>query len=505
MSTAPNPPGTFVAPAATQETGKRRASRIPLDYFKRWTSLDKWKLGGSLLTLAAVVGYFAYAAFSSAGEERYSRGPVTHHHANLECAACHEGFTSVTGMFGSRTSAKVSNEKCEKCHAGPLHHPDMNPSLTVSCGGCHREHRGADASLVRLPNSDCTSCHETLSDKYKATDFVTNHPRFAFEPPEKKKDPGTISFSHAQHMTPGQVYPADSSGKKKFKDLEKTEVDRYKRAQGLELGEKTDNEVVKLSCASCHQLDVGDFGLKEKPAGLTEAALQPRGSGAYYQPIIYDVACKACHPLTFDSDLKDEKGSLISAPHRVQPDELKRFVEGAYLREYVKPGPSKVFADVKNRLTAPLPGHLPPGEPGEVNKAVHSRTDAELKILSAKCTQCHSSYSEGKVEPANIPQVWQPHARFNHVSHRVMDCRSCHPNAAALLIGDKEANPNASKVNTDVNLPDIANCRQCHAPAQTVSGKRIGGIRDDCTGCHSYHHGTAPLQGLGAAARDPAK
>jgi hypothetical protein len=513
MSTAPTPPGTFVAPAATQETGKRRASRIPLDYFKSRSTLDKWKLGGCLLALLAVAGYFGYAAFSSAGEEHYSRGPVTYHHASLECAACHEGFTSVKGMFGAKSNPTVSDSKCVACHAGPEHHPGMKEALVVGCGGCHREHRGLDASLVRLPNSDCTSCHENLNASMTGTkptgarvyanivtDFAT-HP--SFQLPEK--DPGHIQFNHALHMNPGQVKHADDSGKVTFKRLaefykaDATDIERYKKAQGLGPNEGND-KLVQLSCGSCHQLDIGDFGLKEKPSGLSGATLQPRGPGTYYQPIVYEVACKACHPLSFES-------KLPSAPHRLQPEQLKRFVDGVYLREFVADDPNKVFKE-EDRPGRPLPGKELTRKQAETVEKL-SRTKVDYLLSAATCGKCHS-FKPGpngqpvEVEPSNIPQVWQTHARFNHVSHRAVDCRSCHPNAYATLPDGKE-NPNASKVNTDINLPDVKNCQQCHAPQRTEGGKRVGGVRDDCTGCHSYHHGTEPLQGVGAVARDPAK
>jgi hypothetical protein len=54
-----------------------------------------------------------------------------------------------------------------------------------------------------------------------------------------------------------------------------------------------------------------------------------------------------------------------------------------------------------------------------------------------------------------------------------------------------------------VNLPGIAECKKCHGPQRTDNGQLLGGIRADCTGCHSYHHGTQPLLGPGAVIYDP--
>lgn len=52
-------------------------------------------------------------------------------------------------------------------------------------------------------------------------------------------------------------------------------------------------------------------------------------------------------------------------------------------------------------------------------------------------------------------------------------------------------------------LPAIKNCVQCHAPASGTASGTTGGVRFDCVACHSYHHGDAPLEGLGSKARGP--
>ena len=50
-------------------------------------------------------------------------------------------------------------------------------------------------------------------------------------------------------------------------------------------------------------------------------------------------------------------------------------------------------------------------------------------------------------------------------------------------------------------IPKVDNCKSCHAPAATFG--HSGGVRHDCAECHRYHNGDRPLQGLGAARRDP--
>src|SRR5690349_6802286 len=88
-------------PAATrgelrQETGKQRASRIPLDYYKRANGLEKWRLWLSLLALVVVLGgWLGWGLVrSDQVQGTYSRGPVAAVHAawDHDCAACHAPF-----------------------------------------------------------------------------------------------------------------------------------------------------------------------------------------------------------------------------------------------------------------------------------------------------------------------------------------------------------------------------------------------------------------------------
>src|SRR5207245_45986 len=86
MSTfnAPAPP----TPAAHHETGKKRASRISLDYFKHPTLLERGKNWLSLLLLLAAVVYVGYAL--AGNHKTVSRGPVAGVHAAWDnnCQAC---------------------------------------------------------------------------------------------------------------------------------------------------------------------------------------------------------------------------------------------------------------------------------------------------------------------------------------------------------------------------------------------------------------------------------
>src|SRR5690348_2383413 len=86
-----------------RETGKQRATRIPLDYYKRPDRLLRWR---RRLALAAFIVALAWLATGFApggrwgvrsnglGRLRYSHGPVAKVHATWEaqCEVCHVPF-----------------------------------------------------------------------------------------------------------------------------------------------------------------------------------------------------------------------------------------------------------------------------------------------------------------------------------------------------------------------------------------------------------------------------
>src|SRR5262249_34013536 len=150
-------------------------------------------------------------------------------------------------------------------------------------------HRGADASLVHLPDNDCTRCHADLTHhvsgplppkhQKSVTRFdLKGHPEF--KAVRDKADPGRLKFNHKLHMTPGQVL---ASGGKPYTLADITDAgerDRYEAMQPLELHSK--QSPVTLSCASCHVLDSGDSATRRALlAGLPGSPLlPPRAAGA---------------------------------------------------------------------------------------------------------------------------------------------------------------------------------------------------------------------------------
>jgi hypothetical protein len=519
---------------ASRETGKQRASRIPLDYYKRPNVLERRKGALAVLALLVSVGVAAAAwLLRDGGRPFVSRGPVAAVHATWDnnCEACHTSFqpmskAGATALLFSSPGSHDSavNARCEQCHNGTVHHVSQLDALTPTCGGCHRDHRGRDASLVWLPDSDCTQCHSNLAASLKdgKTDFhnaITGfadksqgHPEFR----SLKSDPGRLKFNHRLHMLPGQVIDPDQDVKWTLgKITDKTARERY--ASATWQTDKSDSAAVVLDCASCHRRDAGDFDIDpaKKPGGIAAAELTPRAAGAYVLPVNYEIHCAACHPLTFDANVKGADGQPLSVPHRLQPDEVKNFVWGAYAKARGDKDLDKRMADAAKsgpKPTRPLPGKLTAEEQAAreaignesakaeqfLFKADVKRADGYLMTGKSACGECHVFESAGdakKILPLLINNVWLAHAKFNHVAHRAVDCRICHANAYAYEPDGKTLNKSASVDHSDVLIAGMESCRQCHTPS--------AGARSDCTECHNYHNGDRSLQGLGAVVRDP--
>jgi predicted CXXCH cytochrome family protein len=484
-------------------TGKQRAVRIPLDYFKKSDGLTRWKVALAALFFVAPVLWAASFWVRPKGPLDYSRGPLATVHATWEekCDACHAPFKPINGSahwaHGYLDASSSAEQKCEACHSGAVHHDKQRPESTPGCGGCHRDHRGRDASLVRLADNDCTRCHQDLNAHMKegkseyanVSGFTTDHPEFR----SIKADDGRLKFNHKLHLTPGLgvgftlANIRDPADRKRYQE---------------------EKDGVVLDCRSCHQLDAGDFG--GGPWGnLSNSFLPKRAAGAYMQPIVYENQCKACHPLNVEPDQKDKAAAPalagLTVPHRLQPDEVRDFLRGAYAEQVL----ARDYPELHKYFLRPRP--MPGLAMSEAEKKAQElvkekaalaenflgigQAAVKEKVSRAACAECHyfetpqGESTPKRIVPTNVPTVWLKHARFDHVAHRAVDCLACHENARK------------SEVATDVLMPGIKKCQECHSPASSAGG----GARFDCTECHSYHHGEDPLAGLGARARDPKK
>jgi hypothetical protein len=227
--------------------------------------------------------------------------------------------------------------------------------------------------------------------------------------------------------------------------------------------------------------------------------------------VTYENDCRACHPLEFDS-----KSPGRQVRHGLSPGEV--FEE---LRQYYRAQAALADPKLLGRFIPPraLPGSAADAALEQVGRAVDDKVLTAVKILFGSgaeaeaigrkhvpvgrrgCALCHhlapgpgplvrpDAIRKVEIEPVKVPMVWFERAVFDHSAHRAVDCNACHGAA------------NTSERNTDVLLPGITNCIQCHGPATEAGGKVRGGAGASCTECHRYHNGDHPLEGIGTSSR----
>ena len=100
-----------------------------------------------------------------------------------------------------------------------------------------------------------------------------------------------------------------------------------------------------------------------------------------------------------------------------------------------------------------------------------------------------------EIEKPGIPERWWHHGEFDHGSHRVTSCVSCHEGSGGdadpklrIQPGDSEEvveqkrkarYEKCSTETADILLPGIDTCMKCHKPE--------GGASAACVECHLYH------------------
>jgi predicted CXXCH cytochrome family protein len=372
----------------------------------------------------------------------WQTGPLHPSHQSIggNCNACH--------MAPFR---RVGNAQCTACHKNVQHHVDIRTTDVAlfeqqRCGDCHVEHERPSV-LIQRDSRLCTDCHSHLkelkhdTDLANVADFGSDHPDFrptmlerssSSTPPQwhavraprgvRAEEHSNLIFSHAEHLKPKGI----------------------KAPNGYEV----------MQCQDCHQ---------------------PNTSGRQMLPIRMEAHCARCHSLLFD-----EHDPSTAVPH----GDLKRVFEtlqGHFIRTYLdSPSPP----DPRSSSGARRPG----GETEIMSRDQQRRARdwanrqslliAQEMLEKRVCVECHrvtrvpgaTDFDQWQIEPVRITQDWMPLAHFNHASHATTACTTCHAKAAG------------SKTSTDVLMPSIAVCRQCHGGAADTSK-----LASDCGMCHTFH------------------
>jgi hypothetical protein len=403
--------------AGRTRTAKALAQRIDLNYFKRLHPFRRWKLALSIAVPAAVLLWLGGNA-AGGSKVPYSSGPVSASHQVFgdKCERCH-----VTEARAFR--AHVTDNMCVSCHDAPAH--KSNQTSTPSCASCHLEHRGA-IRLAATADRDCEQCHRDLNTTTGRLTiakvvgaFNDEHPEFAAKR-EGSKDSAVLKFNHEVHLK------ADLRGPK---------------------------GPTQLECATCHTPAV---------AAPPSPGLRRPGPGDAMVAVTYAKDCASCHPLFFDPLLD----TLV--PHDT-PENVHAFVTQS-LREFIARNPSQIGKPdpVRGRIPVNFPEPMEPVR--NAAEWVDARTVTVERLLWSKtCAECHTVESRAplpRVAPTNIPAGWMPRARFDHGAHQMTNCTSCHT-------------AQASRLTSDVLMPPIATCQQCHKPSR--------GAESRCFECHEYH------------------
>lgn len=376
----------------------------------------------------------------------WSSGPLSAVHQNLSttCERCH-----------ARPFVRVRNEACLECHAATLHqHASIETRIErlqgERCTACHLEHN-EPASLVRRDARLCADCHANLEsvlgrthDSGVATDFATAHPEFRLtmleagsprDPPQWRR----VKLEQAAGAErSGLIFPHDV----------------HLAAEGV----KAPTGSVVMKCGDCHQ---------------------PEEGGARMQPIRMEQHCESCHRLDFEPADPER-----TVPHG-DPDRVLQTLIEYYSARYLEQYPD-AYATARPARSVARPGvGLDPAARARALELARTKALATARDLFERrtCHECHAVTAtvddagapRWSVAPAVLTREWMPKAHFDHARHStaLTSCETCH--AAG-----------QSKAASDVLMPAIKTCRECHGGSSPPMGAQ-NLVSSDCTLCHSFH------------------
>ena len=391
----------------------------------------------------------------------WSPGPLHTAHQSIgnRCDACHV-----------KPFEPVRDKECFVCHASVQHHVDIRTTDVslfkgTECTACHVEHK-QPATLVERDPRVCTDCHSDLTRRKPdtrlrdVTDFGTNHPEFRL----------TVLTSLGQEPRAGGGNAGEAGVTPAWKTIQ---LDRDDPARFME------HSHLRFS----HQQHLDPKGIKS-PTGERILGCQdchkPNASGREMIPIQMETHCSGCHSLLFD-----EHDPTSGVPHG-DLEAVYKTLREHFSREYLVQGGSMESDGSRQRR--------PGGEQRVLNEAEQRRARDWVDTQSLKiarellekrvCVDCHVvthvpdkvGLEQWRVEPVQLTSDWMPRARFDHAAHISETCVSCHSKAPE------------SKYASEILLPTISRCRECHGGAETAAK-----VTSDCLMCHPFH---IPNRGL---------
>ena len=487
-----------------------------------------------IMALLAVTPFVA-SAFLGRGS-MVADGSLSDSHAlfGQDCAKCHTPFKP------------VSDVKCESCHqksAARLrqygferhylyHSADFDRSaagsLETACASCHQEHEGAEASLQRVANNQCTKCHAFDS-------FESGHPEFAFAS-DRQPDRANLAFTHVRHtrevMTRADP-PLDDvedaclvchQPTEDGMSFEPLSFDRQcdnchltagKRTAWLPIRNDTNPGVLTLdairgefSPASVwasywdpNEFEVQQGEVRKRPVyhadpwiieNLTRIRRQLYPGAELAEllrssadlPIGADVDVHAEAIATLRAGMRALRGNPSADVQRELDDlaELLDEVEARLERPYASRDETRFLV----RTADATGGALFAGADSTAFEAV-------IDSLTALCQLCHI-VSRAAIVRVQKDQRTLIRSEFDHRAHVIhARCLDCHTSIPVRdLIHDEEAPaPNVDRAGI-LNIPTVDSCRSCHSD---------GRAPDRCTSCHVFHPDRSQRSNLSRAHR----
>ena len=375
----------------------------------------------------------------------WNPGPLAASHQTWahDCRACH-----------SESFSRVKDADCLVCHKGVTDHVDRKlvnvADLTeVRCATCHRDHKGAFSLIEQNKHytaKNCAACHADIKQSFpntlteNVTDFADKHPEFRVQVATDK--PGVMNRVRLDQ-----------------KPVERTALKFPHDVHLVAAGVNGPKGKQKMACADCHTPDAG---------------------GVDFKPVTMKDHCQACHTLGFEPAVPGRQ-----VPHGSESEVLNTLRE-FYSFVAVSGLPVDRPAD-----TQPIFAYRP-GKDERVASFVTGAGDAKTRAAAAAtqlfektgCVVCHEvsrvpaaknatpgqDLPQWKIAPVTPQHQWMPKAKFSHEAHTTAECTACHA-------ADK------SKQASDVLMPDVKSCRDCHSGQHPVANK----VQSDCGLCHGFH------------------
>ncbi len=386
-----------------------------------------WSLAATVLVFGFLIPWFALQNFLLAG-------PVNDVHATIsdDCGSCH------TNVF-----QRVPDAACVACHSVQRHatQPEHAVLGEYRCASCHLEHN-EPPQLVNQNQALCADCHADLPagvELQRAADFLDDHPDFKASL-KRPLSPATEETGWViEHVDLAASSGADLSNLK-FDHKVHLDADGIITPDGKRV----------IECAECHK---------------------PEPGGARMQAISMDEHCSGCHTLAFDPD-----DPTRTVPHGNAESVVQSLIE-YYSARLLGGDPDAVDRRVRR-----------PGQ--RLSRADRDRIAAEARTEALNiaedlferraCINCHTVTESGaeppwRVTPVQLTQTFFPRTNFSHAAHDtdVTSCDSCH-------------NATLSETATDLLIPDIGVCRDCHGSGQS-SRNSATQTPSTCVMCHGFH------------------